>query len=233
MKYNSKVSCSLHRSKKRTQIPTAALVILIGAAMIIGFTGAPSLIAVAAQTVPSNTTTETANTASSISANTTATVKPVDGYNTPQGHVSAIRHLFDDAALRVQHYCKPNDKVVLVCQLYDSDSKNATLIGVEYIITADQYKSLPDREKPYWHYHKIEFASNRADPLFPELPAAQAQALMGKLSDTYGKVIITWNPKDTLPTFPPQVEQVQHPFMINATATPNIHAGSFNQTLKY
>jgi hypothetical protein len=27
-------------------------------------------------------------------------------------------------------------------------SKNATLIGVEYIITADQYNSLPNREKP-------------------------------------------------------------------------------------
>jgi hypothetical protein len=45
--------------------------------------------------------------------------------------------------------------------------------------------------------------------------------------------LITWNPKDTLPTFPPQVEQVQYPFMIDATATPNIHTGSFNQTLKY
>jgi Protein of unknown function (DUF1264) len=83
-------------------------------------------------------------------------------------------------------------------------SKNATLIGVEYIITADQYNSLPNREKPYWHYHKIEFASNRADPMFPELPAVQAKALMGKLSDTYGKILITWNPKDTLLTFPPQ-----------------------------
>jgi hypothetical protein len=96
-------------------------------------------------------------------------------------------------------------------------SKNATLIGVEYIITADQYNSLPNREKPYWHYHKIEFASNRADPMFPELPAVQAKALMGKLSDTYGKILITWNPKDTLLIFPPQVEQVQHPFMINTT----------------
>ena len=26
--------------------------------------------------------------------------KPVDGYNAPQGHLSAIRHVFDDPALR-------------------------------------------------------------------------------------------------------------------------------------
>jgi hypothetical protein len=166
-------------------------------------------------------------------ANATAAAKPVDGYNTPEGHVSAIRHVFDDPSLRVQHYCKPNDKIVLVCQLYDSDSKNATLIGVEYIITADQYNSLPNREKPNWHYHKIEFMSNRADPMFPELTADQAKAGMQKLMDTYGKVIITWNPKDKLPAFPAQIQQVEHQFMVNATVKPEVHAGSFNQTLKY
>jgi len=62
---------------------------------------------------------------------------------------------------------------------------------------------------------------------------AKAIALMGKLMDTYGKVIITWNPKDKLPAFPPQAEQVQHPYMVNATVKPEIHGGSFNQTLKY
>jgi Protein of unknown function (DUF1264) len=157
----------------------------------------------------------------------------VDDYNTPIGHLSAIRHVFDDPALRVQHYCKPNDKIVLVCQLYDSTSKNATLIGIEYIITADQYNSLPNREKPNWHFHKIEFAPNRADPMFPELQSAQAQSLMVKLMDTYGKVIITWNPKDKLPAFPSQIQQVEHPFMVNATVKPETNAGSFNQTLNY
>ena len=168
-------------------------------------------------------------------SSTTSTSKPVDGYNTPQGHLSAIRHVFDDPTLRVQHYCKPNDKIVLVCQLYDSSSPKATLIGIEYIITADQYKSLPDREKPNWHAHKIEFAPNRADPMFPDVTSTQANALIHKLIDTYGKVILTWNPKDKLPAFVPQVEQVQHPFMVNQTVTPQMqtHAGTFNQTLKY
>ena len=123
----------------------------------------------------------------------------------------------------MQHYCKPDAKIVLLCQLYDSTSKNSTLIGVEYIITADQYTSLPNREKPNCHPHRIEFAPNRADPTFPELPAVEVKALMGKLTDTYGKVIITWNPKDRLPAFPPQVEQVQHPFMVNATVKPDVH----------
>jgi hypothetical protein len=121
----------------------------------------------------------------------------------------------------------------MVCQLYDSNSPNSTLIGVEYMITADAYKSLPDREKPNWHYHKGEFAQNRADPKLPQLSEQQQNATLKKLEESYGKVIITWNPNDKAPVFAPQVEQVQHPFMINTTVTPETDAGTFNQTLKY
>ncbi len=163
--------------------------------------------------------------------NATSGGKPVDGYNLQQGHITAIRHVFDDPSLRVHHYCKMSDKIFLVCQLYDSESQNATLIGMEYIITHEQYNSLPDREKPNWHYHKIEFAPNRADPKFPELNAQQTQSEMMKAMDTYGKVIITWNPNDNLPAFPPQEQQVEHPFMVNATVKPETTSGSFNQTL--
>ena len=101
------------------------------------------------------------------------------------------------------------------------------------IITADQYKSIPDRDKPNWHYHAIEF-STKSNPLFPEPKPAQIKDVTGKLMDTYGKVILTWDPKDKLPAFPAQVEQVQHPFMVNQTMTPQMetNAGSFNQNTK-
>jgi hypothetical protein len=49
----------------------------------------------------------------------------------PSGPLTAVRHVFDDPTLRVWHFCKPNDKILMVCQLYDSNSPNATLIGVE------------------------------------------------------------------------------------------------------
>jgi hypothetical protein len=61
----------------------------------------------------------------------------------PSGPLTAIRHVLDDPSLRVWHFCKPNDKIMMVCQLYDSNSPNSILIGVEYMITADAYKSLP------------------------------------------------------------------------------------------
>jgi Protein of unknown function (DUF1264) len=143
--------------------------------------------------------------------------KPIDGYNSTQGHLNAVRHVFDHPSLRVEHFCKPNDKIMMVCQLYDGDSANATLMGVEYIITQQQYDSLPDREKPYWHAHGEEFRPDRADPMMPELSPEEAMAEMAKMLPTWGKVIITWNPNDDMPSFPPQVQLVDLPFMVNAT----------------
>jgi hypothetical protein len=160
-----------------------------------------------------------------------AAAKPVDGYNLPQGHLNAVRHVFDDPSLRVEHFCKPSDKIMMVCQLYDSNSSSATLIGIEYIITQQQYDSLPNREKPYWHAHREELKPERADPMMPELSPEQAQAEMAKMLPTWGKVIITWIPSDDLPSFPPQVQLVDHPFMVNATvsssnSTANATSGS-------
>src|SRR5215212_1186664 len=52
---------------------------------------------------------------------------PTQGYGDPTGPLTAVRHVFDDPSLRVFHYCKANDKIMMVCQLYDSNSPNATL----------------------------------------------------------------------------------------------------------
>jgi hypothetical protein len=141
MKAQDKRSCN--KNKNRPQVQTGALIVSIAAVLVIGFITAPSM--TSAQTTPlpgitpsNTTTTGGTNTTATAPNATAAATKPVDGYNTPIGHLSAIRHVFDDPALRVQHYCKPNDKLVMVCQLYDSSSKNATLIGVEYVITPSQ-----------------------------------------------------------------------------------------------
>jgi hypothetical protein len=53
------------------------------------------------------------------------------------------------------------------------------------------------------------------------------------VEDSYVKVILTWNPIDKLPAFPPQFQIVQHPYMVNKSTTPETNIGSFNQTLDY
>jgi len=47
---------------------------------------------------------------------------------------------------------------MMVCQLYDRNSPNATLIEIEYMIDSNIYRALPDGEKPNWHHHKEEFS---------------------------------------------------------------------------
>ena len=186
----------------------------------------------------SHNTTATATPINATQTNATSSnaTKPVDGYGgPPTGPLNAVRHVFDDPTLRVYHFCKPNDKIMMVCQLYDSSSPNATLIGVEYMVDSKTYQALPDREKPNWHYHKEEFSPDRANPKFPLLNDQQQKEWLVKLSESYGKVILNWNPMDTLPVFPPQIEQVQHPFMVNQTVNNSTekYVGSFNQTLDY
>jgi Protein of unknown function (DUF1264) len=149
------------------------------------------------------------------------------------GPLTAVRHVFDDPTLRVWHYCTPHHNIMAVCSLFDSNQKNATLIGIEYMLTPEDYKKLPEREKPYWHYHVTEFAPNRADPHFPMLSAEDEKKVLKMIEDTYGKVILTWDPNDKLPAFPPQVPIVQHPDMVNKSSTPETHIGSYNQTLDY
>jgi hypothetical protein len=72
---------------------------------------------------------------------------------------------------------------------------------------------LPEREKPYSHYHFTKFASKRLNPHhFPILSAEDEKKVfkMIKEKDSYGKVILTWNPNDKLRPFPPHVSIV-HP----------------------
>ena len=57
------------------------------------------------------------------------------------GPLTAVRHVFDDPTLRVFHYCTPHHKIMAVCSLFDTNQKNATLIGIEYMLTPQDYKN--------------------------------------------------------------------------------------------
>ncbi len=148
--------------------------------------------------------------------NSTGVQSPVDGYDAPERHESSIFHTYEPTDLRVHHYCKPAETVILVCQLYDGNNTNAKLIGIEYFISNQSYNSLPDREKANWHIHDMSsFALDK--PIFHELSPQQAQGQLQKLVGTYGKIIITWNPTDQIPSYPPQIINPGNPFMLNKT----------------
>ena len=89
------------------------------------------------------------------------------------------------------------------CVIYDNDTPNARLIGIEYIVTEKIYKQLPDDEKKYWHSHIHEVKSGEL--YAPRLPEIAENELMNKLVMTYGKTVHTWqiDRGDPLPYGPP------------------------------
>jgi hypothetical protein len=115
-------------------------------------------------------------------------------------HVCAFHIGKNDPELQVEthHYCTPLRDGVFQCVLYDKDKGNAKLLGVEYVVTDDIYKSLPDEEKKLWHPHEFEIR----DGLFtlPGVPADCEKKLLNGLLKTWGKVWHTWpDPKTDLP----------------------------------
>jgi hypothetical protein len=129
--------------------------------------------------------------------------RPVDGYD---AHAVGMRHIYGSPDLEAHFFCKTegNKGIVATCQVYDSNSTNATLIGVEYIISAEQFNSLPEEEKPNW-YVINETLAKRANLRIPELSPEESAATLKGFVGTYGKLILTWNPKNLLPSSLPQL----------------------------
>jgi hypothetical protein len=90
----------------------------------------------------------------------------------------------------VQHYCGPNGKNLHQCLLFDGQGKDAKLIGVEYIVPDDVFKSLPDEEKKYWHPHTYEVLAGGL--IAPGMSRDDETKFMTALLTTWGKTWHTW-----------------------------------------
>jgi len=93
-------------------------------------------------------------------------------------------------ALRVEHYCSHVNEDIYQCVIYDSDKKNARLIGVEYVISEVLFKQLPAEEKKLWHSHRYEVMSGQLTA--PGLSDAVEKTLMKEFVSTYGKTWHLW-----------------------------------------
>lgn len=122
-------------------------------------------------------------------------------------HVCGIHFYSGDMKRQIiaQHYCAHLSDEVLQCVLYDSEKKNARLIGIEYIISAKLFKSLPADEKKYWHSHNYEVKSGVLTA--PGMADAAEKDLMKVIIGTYGKTWHTWQVDrgDQLPLGIPQL----------------------------
>lgn len=93
--------------------------------------------------------------------------------------------------MEAHHYCSKLNEDVTQCVMYDGNTKDAHIIGVEYIISERLFKTLPAEEKPLWHSHVYEVVSGQL--IAPGLPDAAEKELMKQIVSTYGKTIHTWH----------------------------------------
>jgi hypothetical protein len=118
--------------------------------------------------------------------------KPIEG---PAGnlhlhfcgiHVAKNNRKFQ---LIAHHYCGARGDVHQ-CLLFDSDAKDAKLLGIEYIVSDEQYQALPEEEKKYWHPHTYEVLAGGLTA--PEMPWNDEMKFMKFILTTWGKTWHTW-----------------------------------------
>ena len=107
--------------------------------------------------------------------------------------------------MEAHHYCALLNEDVIQCVIYDGNTKDAKLMGVEYIVSEKLFAGLAPAEKSLWHSHVHEVKSGQL--IAPGIPEAAEHALMAKLIHTYGKTWHTWHTDshDRLPLGMPQL----------------------------
>lgn len=111
--------------------------------------------------------------------------------------------------MEAHHYCRQMNGDFMQCVLFDGNTKNANLNGIEYIISEKLFDALPVEEKKYWHPHNYEILSGEL--VAPGIPKAAEHALIGKKMNSYGKTWHVWmtgtldGPGDKMPLGDPML----------------------------
>lgn len=116
-------------------------------------------------------------------------------------------HMYaDDMGRQVEacHFCIHLRPDLHQCVIFDANRPDARLIGIEYIISAERYRSLPEEERRLWHSHDYEVKSGML--IAPGIPELAERAYFKDLVSTYGKTFHTWQyDRDDFPYGIPQL----------------------------
>ena len=96
-----------------------------------------------------------------------------------------------NAQMEAHHYVSQLNEDLYQAIIYDGNGEDAKIMGVEYIVSARLFKTLPEEEKKLWHSHHHEVKSGTL--IAPGIPDVAEHELMEKLVSTYGKIIHTWH----------------------------------------
>lgn len=93
--------------------------------------------------------------------------------------------------MEAHHFCHQVNEDFAQCVLFDGNTQQANLIGIEYIISETLFESLPGKEKQYWHPHNFEILSGQL--VAPGIPDMAENELMRGKMNSYGKTWHVWN----------------------------------------
>ncbi len=93
--------------------------------------------------------------------------------------------------MEAHHYCQLVNQDFLQCIIFDGNTKDANLIGIEYILSDVLFDRLSEEEKEYWHPHNYEILSGQL--VAPGIPDVAEKELMRMLVNSYGKTWHTWH----------------------------------------
>lgn len=133
----------------------------------------------------------------------------LDGFHFYNGDLSA--------QMEAHHYCSVLNDDVIQCVIFDGSVREAKIMGVEYIVSAQLFAELPDEEEALWHSHVHEVKSGAL--VAPGLPDVAEHQLMTKLVNTYGKTWHTWHTDQDL-ELPLGVPQLMMGFTQDGQADP-------------
>ncbi len=149
----------------------------------------------------------------------------VDGFHFHNGNM--------DSQVEAHHYCNVVNEDLIQCVIYNGNDENARLMGVEYIVSEEIFKTLPQDEKKLWHSHAYEVKSGQL--LAPSIPEIAEHELMKQLASTYGKTWHTWQAEQSNMTLPLGLPELMMGFTADGQINPalvNDRDQRFNISIK-
>ncbi|MBA8824228.1 hypothetical protein FHX42_001557 [Saccharopolyspora lacisalsi] len=128
---------------------------------------------------------------------------PLDAMST---YLNGFHMYADEMGRQVEatHFCVHLRHDLHQCVIFDRNAPDARLIGIEYIISEERFRALPEDEKKLWHSHHYEVKSGVLAA--PGIPDMAEHTYFDDLVTTYGKTFHTWQyDRDDFPYGVPQL----------------------------
>lgn len=121
-----------------------------------------------------------------------AVLQPDDVFEGFDVYLTGFHPMKDDPQHQMEshHFCRQVNQDFAQCVLFDGNTSEANMHGVEYIISERLFESLPEEERSFWHPHNFEILSGQL--VAPGIPAVAEKALMRDKMNSYGKTFHFW-----------------------------------------